>query len=89
MPRVHVEQLIDEVRKNQPGALISGRVGYGLGDYTTLGDMEIPDRVNITGPWESVDTTNDSWGFASYDQNWKTPMQILQRLLSCVARGGT
>jgi alpha-L-fucosidase len=91
MPKVYVEQLIRVVRENQPGALISGRVGYGLGDYETLGDMEIPVRrnKNRTGLWECVDTVNDSWGFASYDQNWKTPKQILTRLLSCIARGGT
>jgi len=91
MPKVYVEQLIRVVRENQPGALISGRVGYGLGDYETLGDMEIPVRrkKNRTELWECVDTVNDSWGFASYDQNWKTPKQILIRFLSCIARGGT
>jgi alpha-L-fucosidase len=91
MPKVYVQKLVSVVRKNQPGALISGRVGYGLGDYETLGDMEIPvrRRKDTAGLWECVDTVNDSWGYASYDQNWKTPKQILTRLLSCVARGGT
>lgn len=92
MPKVHVEQIVKVVRHNQPGALISGRVGYGLGDYKTLGDMEIPDRTmntNAAELWECVDTINDSWGYASYDRNWKTPKQILIRFLSCIARGGT
>lgn len=26
---------------------------------------------NIDGLWESVDVTNDAWGYAWYDQNWK------------------
>ena len=88
MPKKYVEQLVKVVRKNQPGALVSGRAGHGLGDYKTLGDMEVPHR-NIPGLWESVDTTNDSWAFAWYDQNWKTPEEILRRLISCTARGGT
>jgi alpha-L-fucosidase len=39
--------------------------------------------------WESVDTTNDSWAYAWYDEYWKTPKEILKRLIACVARGGT
>lgn len=88
MPEKYAQQLVEVVRKNQPTALVSGRVGYGLGDYQTLGDMEVP-LTNIEGLWEGIDVTNDSWGFAWYDQNWKSPKQILKILLSTVARGGT
>jgi alpha-L-fucosidase len=88
MEKKYVEQLVEVVRRNQPNALVSGRAGHGLGDYQTLGDMEIPDQ-NVSGMWESVDTTNDSWAYAWYDENWKAPQEILHRLVSCVARGGT
>jgi len=88
IPREYVEELVQIVRKNQPKALVSGRAGYGLGDYQTLGDMEVP-HENVEGIWETVDTTNDSWAYAWYDNYWKTPKEILHRLVSCVARGGT
>lgn len=88
IPQKYVQQLVDVVHKNQPGALVSGRVGYNLGDYQTLGDMEVP-LENIEGLWESVDVTNDVWGYAWYDQNWKSPKQILKNLISTIARGGT
>jgi len=88
MPKNYVEQLVAVVRQNQPHALVSGRAGYDLGDYQTLGDMEVPHH-NIDGIWESVDTTNDSWAYAWYDENWKSPRQILRRLIACVGRGGT
>ncbi len=88
MSKEYVQQLVDIVRKNQPNALVSGRAGHDLGDYQTLGDMEVPPH-NVEGMWESVDTTNDSWAHAWYDQNWKTPKEILHRLVSCVGRGGT
>lgn len=39
--------------------------------------------------WETVDTTNDSWCYAWYDNNWKTPKEIIERLVATVARGGT
>jgi len=88
MPKEYAQQLVDLVHKNQPHAYVSGRVGHNLGDYVTLGDMEVPVQ-NEEGLWESVDVTNDSWGYAAYDQNWKSPKEILTRLISTVARGGT
>jgi len=88
IPREYVEELVQIVRKNQPQALVSGRAGYGLGDYQTLGDMEVP-NANVEGMWETVDTTNDSWAYAWYDNCWKTPTEILHRLIACVGRGGT
>ena len=48
MPKKYVEQLVEVVRKNQPNALVSGRAGHGLGDYQTLGDMEVPHH-NVEG----------------------------------------
>lgn len=86
--KIYAQQLVDLVHKNQPKALVSGRVGYDLGDYQTFGDMEVP-KENIPGLWESVDVTNDSWGYSNFDQNWKSSQEILMSLISTVARGGT
>jgi len=88
MPKKYVEELVAVVRKNQPNAMICGRAGHGLGDYQSLGDMEVP-VANEEGLWETVDTTNDSWAYAYYDENWKAPKLILERLIATVARGGT
>ena len=88
MPKKYVEELVAVVRKNQPNAMICGRAGHGLGDYQSLGDMEVP-VANEEGLWETVDTTNDSWAYAWYDENWKAPKLILERLIATVARGGT
>lgn len=84
----YVDRFVELVREHQPNALINGRVGRGRGDYQSLGDMEVP-HSNVRGMWETVDTTNDSWAYAWYDHNWKTPKQITRRLISTVARGGT
>lgn len=88
MSKEHTQQLVDVVRRNQPNAYVSGRIGNGHGDYNTLGDMEIPEQ-NIDGIWEAVDVTNDAWGYAWYDENWKTPKDVLTRLITTIARGGT
>jgi alpha-L-fucosidase len=88
MDKKYSKQLVDLVHEKQPRTLVSGRVGNGMGDYTTFGDMEVP-KENIPGLWESVDVTNDSWGYSAYDQNWKSSKEILMNLISTVARGGT
>jgi alpha-L-fucosidase len=88
MPENLVKELADYVRQAQPGALLCSRIGYGMGDYASKGDMEVPPR-NAEGLWESCDTSNDSWSYAWYDQNWKDSREILLRVVSTVARGGT
>jgi alpha-L-fucosidase len=88
MPKEFVMELAELVRKTQPGALLCSRIGHDLGDYASKGDMEVPPR-NIEGDWETCDTTNDSWSYAWYDQNWKDAREILLRLVQTVGRGGT
>jgi len=88
MEKKYVEELVEIVYKNQPNALVAGRAGHGLGDYQSFGDMNIPEE-NVPGLWESVDVTNDSWGYAWYDENWKSPKRLLTNVISTVARGGT
>ena len=88
MQREYSEELVALVRRNQPHALVSSRVGNGLGDYETLGDMEVP-VANHEGRWEGIDVTQVGWGFSKYDNEWKSPVFIVQTLVSTIARGGT
>ena len=88
MPKENVVELHDLVRKTQPKALLGSRIGHGMGDYESLGDMEVP-LERVDGLWEACDTTNDSWAYAWYDSNWKDSREILVRVVSTVARGGT
>lgn len=88
MPASYSQELVDLVRKNQPDALVSSRVGNGMGDYVTLDDMEVP-VVNRPGRWEGIDVTQVGWGFSKFDNEWKTPGFIVKTLVSTIARGGT
>jgi alpha-L-fucosidase len=88
MPVEDVKALAELVGRKQPNAMLCSRIGHGMGDYLSLGDMEVP-LVNHDGLWETCDTTNDSWSYAWYDTNWKEPKEILHRLVSTVGRGGT
>lgn len=88
MEKKYVVELAEMVRELQPKAMMCSRVGYGLGDYASVGDMEVPTK-KIEGLWETCDTNNDSWSYAWYDNNFKSPKVILGRLVETVARGGS
>ncbi|MEP4889930.1 MAG: alpha-L-fucosidase [Aliiglaciecola sp.] len=87
MTKEQSQQLVDLTRSLQPEAMINSRIGNGVGDFSTLGDHSLS-QVNHPGLWETIDTTNNSWGDAWYDKNWKSGTEILHRLISTVARGG-
>ena len=88
MPKEFVLELAEMVRELQPKAMLCSRIGHGMGDYASKGDMEVPPK-NIPGLWETCDTNNDSWSYAWYDNNFKNPKEILHRLVSTVGRGGS
>jgi alpha-L-fucosidase len=88
MKKELVVELVELVRELQPNAMLCSRVGHGMGDYASKGDMEVPPG-NIKGLWETADTNNDSWSYAWYDNNFKSPKEILNRLVATVGRGGT
>lgn len=72
------KHLYDLIEKYQPGCLINSRIGNGVCDYTSLGDNEIPDEYLKEGLFETPATLNDTWGYKSYDQNWKDAEEVLR-----------
>jgi alpha-L-fucosidase len=71
----------------QPQTLVNARVGNELGDYDVPGDNVVPDELSGR-PWETPGTTNTSWGFKSYDNDWKEPAEILFWIVSIISKGG-
>jgi alpha-L-fucosidase len=70
-----------------PETLVSQRIGNGFGDIGTPGDNVIPDEAS-ENTWEGIATTNNSWGYKSYDTDWKSPTETLYWLLENVSKGG-
>jgi alpha-L-fucosidase len=74
--------------KLKPGIIFNNRLG---GDYQ--GDTETPEQsIPATGfkgrDWETCMTMNDTWGFKSYDNNWKSTETILRNLVDIASKGG-
>lgn len=73
----------------QPNMLVNSRVGNDLGDFDIPGDNKIPqDHLAITKPWQTVGTTNNSWGYNSYDNDFKSVKELLFWLTEIVSKGG-
>ncbi len=86
MDAARAQRFTDIVRSLQPKTLIDGRLG-AAGDYVTTGDNVIPPDVQ-SDAWEVPATTNHTWGYKTYDHDWKSPGQITFKLVDIVSKGG-
>ncbi len=71
-----------------PNLIMNNRLGGGY-----PGDTETPEQfVPATGfpgrNWESCMTMNDTWGYKSTDNNWKTSTTLIRQLIDVVSKGG-
>ena len=87
MDKAQCQELVDFVRALQPDCLINGRVGYGLGDYRQMGDRGIP-LCTYPHPWEVPMTLNDTWGYRSDDNRWKSPAHVIRLMAEIAGKGG-
>ena len=72
------DELYRFVKHYQPDCLINSRIGNGYGDYTSAGDNEIPDDDKGDMLFETPATLNDTWGYKSFDNNWKSAEEVLR-----------
>ena len=80
------QRFTDIVRSLQPATLIDGRLG-AAGDYVTTGDNVIPAEVQAEA-WEVPATINHTWGYKSWDHDWKSQGDVTFKLVDIVSKGG-
>jgi len=71
-----------------PGLIANNRLGNGI-----PGDTETPEQyVPATGypgkDWETCMTMNDTWGYKSFDTNFKSTELLLHNLIDIASKGG-
>ncbi|MEI6107157.1 MAG: alpha-L-fucosidase [Opitutae bacterium] len=80
------KRLTDIVRTLQPATLIDGRLGK-VGDYQSTGDNVIPTKASDDA-WEVPATLNRTWGYRRDDHDWKSPGELVFKLVDVVSKGG-
>lgn len=73
----------------QPSCLINSRVGNDFGDYWIPGDNKIPEgEEDHQSYWETPGTLNNTWGYKSYDMDWKSTKELLFWITEITSKGG-
>lgn len=86
MTKERADMLLPLIRL-QPGILTNNRLGGGYkGDFSTP-EQHIP-ATGLPIDWETCMTMNDTWGFKSYDHNWKSTEMLVRNLIDIASKGG-
>lgn len=86
-------------RSLSPSVIINNRIGKarddmaGFSKYRSVGDyhtpeQEIPGRPPPGADWETCMTLNDTWGYRSDDDNWKSSDTLIRHLAEVAGKGG-
>src|SRR5712692_8209209 len=95
------KDLYQYVRSLKPDIIINNRVGKGRkgmeglnkDDQEYAGDFGTPEQqippAGIRGvDWESCMTMNETWGFKSYDDQWKSVETLVRNVIDTASKGG-
>ena len=95
------EEIYDFVRALGPKLIVNNRVGHtsqkksgltpegriGVGDFGTP-EQDVPAEGLLGVDWETCMTMNGTWGFKSYDDDWKDSRTLLRTLIDVSSKGG-
>jgi alpha-L-fucosidase len=84
-PDLIINNRVGHTRQGLSGLNTAGRVG--LGDFGTP-EQTIPPEGLPGVDWETCMTMNDTWGFKSYDDNWKDTRTLVRTLIDIASKGG-
>jgi alpha-L-fucosidase len=95
------QELYAYVRGLKPSLIVNNRIGKGRRgmeglskeDQQYAGDFGTPEQqIPASGlkgvDWETCMTMNDTWGFKSYDENWKSSETLVRQLIDAASKGG-
>ncbi len=87
MTREEAHDLAD-LLKLQPGIIANNRLGNGVAGDTETPEQQIPASGYPGRDWETCMTMNDTWGYKSYDHNWKSTKTLVRNLIDIASKGG-
>lgn len=79
---------IVKIMNKHPKVIWNNRLGGGYqGDFETP-EQHIPPQGFPGKDWSTCMTINDTWGYKSYDTNFKSTRVLLQNLIDIASKGG-
>jgi alpha-L-fucosidase len=72
----------------QPQIIVNNRLGGGFKGDTETPEQRIPPQGYPGRNWETCMTINDTWGYKSYDTNFKSTETLLHNLVDIASKGG-
>lgn len=84
-------RILKTIRQAKPDIVVNGRlargVGLNLGDYINTGDRAAEYSIS-GGDWESIPTTNESYGHNLYDKTHKPASFFVELFAKAISRNG-
>jgi alpha-L-fucosidase len=74
--------------KLQPGIIYNNRLGGGFKGDTETPEQHVPPTGFTNRDWETCMTINDTWGYRSYDKDFKSTEILLHNLIDIASKGG-
>lgn len=93
LPLYQNVRILEAIRKVDPEnkIVVNGRLarieGRNFGDYLNTGDRAAY-FPTVEGYWESIPTTNESYGFSKVDTYRKPPVHFVRLLATATSKGG-
>ncbi|WP_448699204.1 alpha-L-fucosidase [Mucilaginibacter sp. AW1-3] len=85
-------RILKAIRETDPNVVVNGRLARGggglqMGDYQNTADRPA-EFFPVTGDWEAIPTTNESYGYSKFDKSHKPIGFFIQLLAKSASRGG-
>lgn len=84
-------RILQAIRETDPNVVVNGRLVRSskgnFGDYQNTADRPA-EFYPVTGDWEAIPTTNESYGYHQYDDSHKPAGFFIQLLAKAASRGG-
>jgi alpha-L-fucosidase len=87
MTQQYADELIP-LLKLRPGIITNNRLGGSYRGDTDTPEQEIPATGLKGRDWETCMTMNDTWGYKSYDNHWKSAQTLVRNLIDSASKCG-
>jgi alpha-L-fucosidase len=91
MPLSENIRILKAIREADPDIVVNGRLvrsaSANFGDYKNTADRPA-EFYPVTGDWEAIPTTNESYGYSKYDNSHKPVSHFIRLLANAASRGG-